>query len=378
MSQRVVRPKHIVAGPVDESARIANRPYFFGHEIRQLYAAPTPTTNRVVVGVLSFGGDLDISDCTNYWTNQCNMTSLPKVIKKYLPGAIPVPGSVSDATYENALDVQMVGAMCPTANLTIILYIAPSTNIVNFRVLMDNALNIPVTDPDTGAQLKPSIVSISWGLPEDSFRSILDSTLVSIEQRFATAVGRGINICAASGDNGARDNPRSSRLVCDYPAASPYVIGCGGTRLVSSGTTYSPSATTETAWPGSGGGDSRLFSKPAFQASVRGSRRAVPDVALVADPNTGVIVRVNGGLYRLGGTSVSAPLFAGFLACKATTTNVRAALYTAPSSAFNDIRSGSNGGFRAGVGYDRVTGRGSPAGAVLSGAILTGSGGFVV
>jgi subtilase family serine protease len=169
---------------------------------------------------------------------------------------------------------------------------------------------------------------------------------------------------------------------------------------------------------GGGGGTSRLFTQPRYQKDVvpasianyfgQGPHRAVPDVAMLGDPNTGFLVgqsqtfpdnTVRYSEYRIGGTSLSCPLFAGVVAV----TNqlhggplgfVNPRLYSlAGTSAFRDIDHGRkvttgvvrvdfvNGvDDKAGLttslrtlgqtgtlytrkGYDDVTGIGSPNGA---------------
>ena len=135
----------------------------------------------------------------------------------------------------------------------------------------------------------------------------------------------------------------------------------------------------ETAWNGSGGGTSTVFSAPQYQQGV-GGKRTVPDVAALADPNTGVASYSDGQWGVAGGTSLAAPLWAGFAALydqaaagagKSALGPANTALYQAApgGSGFHDVTSGSNGGFQAGTGYDQVTGNGSYDFSVLSKAL---------
>jgi len=117
-----------------------------------------------------------------------------------------------------------------------------------------------------------------------------------------------------------------------------------------------------------------VFTKPAYQSGLSGSGRHVPDVALVADPSTGFAVSYQGGLARVGGTSLSSPLFAGLLAgalsANGSTSGVgdiHSNLYAAPAKAFQDVVTGNNG-FAADVGYDDVTGLGAPRFGALAAA----------
>ena len=110
----------------------------------------------------------------------------------------------------------------------------------------------------------------------------------------------GVTVLAASGDDGASDGDTSGTPTVDFPAASPYVVGCGGTKLTISGSTIS----SEQAWNelsanegATGGGVSEVFALPSFQQSANVPKapngfvgRGVPDVAGDADPETGYSV----------------------------------------------------------------------------------------
>ena len=156
---------------------------------------------------------------------------------------------------------------------------------------------------------------------------------------------------ASSGDNGAEVN---------WPASSANVVAVGGTtlNLNSNGTVIS-----ETGWSGSGGGISAYETIPAYQTSygLNTTKRSVPDVSYNANPTTGVAVCYNSAWWRFGGTSAGAPQWAAIhaLGLSATNTNLYQKAKLAYSSYFRDITSGSNG-YNTTVGYDCVTGLGSP------------------
>jgi subtilase family serine protease len=160
------------------------------------------------------------------------------------------------------------------------------------------------------------------------------------------------------------------------------VVAVGGTTLPLDGAGNRTGA--ETAWNGSGGGLSAYVAEPAYQSSYgisSGGKRAIPDVAAVADPNTGVAVysstRYNGqkGWFVVGGTSLSSPLWAGFIALAdqgrgTALTDGHSALYNLATGSsygtdYHDVQSGTNGTCgaicTAGPGYDEVTGLGTPA-----------------
>ena len=356
-------------------------PYYTASQIATMYNIPTPTTSPMVVGVVSFGGGLYGNLASNglltggdvqaYWSYiGIPIANHPKVIVVPIGGAQNRP-SINDggSTAENTLDVETIGGCCPSANLTIILYIAPNA-LSSFVTMFNYMLTTPVIVDSVS--YKPTIISCSWGLAELYYPS---SLLTQINGILEAAAASGINICTATGDNGSSNGVGSitSKNV-DFPSSSPYVTAVGGTTL----TTPAPFAgyvagTIETAWSTGGGAVSTTFAKPSYQSSLPGSFRSVPDIALNADPNTGVLFIVNGTNYVYGGTSVSAPIFAAFLAAIKATTFVNPSLYAAPSTCFHDIVSGSNGGYTATGGYDNCTGLGSIIGNLLSTAILFGT-----
>jgi quinol monooxygenase YgiN len=195
----------------------------------------------------------------------------------------------------------------------------------------------------------------------------------------------GITVLVASGDDGSSDGTTGGTPTVDFPASSPYVVGCGGTKLTLSGTTIS----SEQAWNelssdegATGGGVSEVFALPTFQDRANVPKapngfvgRGVPDVAGDADPETGYNVVVDGEETVIGGTSAVAPLWAGLFALinQSLGTNVgyvNSLLYSATEEAtFHDITSGNNGAYSAGPGWDACTGLGTPNGSALLAAL---------
>uniref|UniRef100_A0A6C0KGJ5 Peptidase S53 domain-containing protein n=1 Tax=viral metagenome TaxID=1070528 RepID=A0A6C0KGJ5_9ZZZZ len=343
----------------------SNRSWFYANEITSIYNFPTPYLSRkVTVGVISFGGGLygkvspsgilTNGDVQAYWT-KCGIpaNNHPTVVIVPLLGAVNAPSD--SGTDENTLDVEMIGAGCPSPNLTIILYLAPNA-IDNFQPLIHSAITTPVSV--NGQSLTPTILSVSWAASEMYSYGTLETTL-------ASAAAKGINICVASGDNGSSDGSGNS-TTCNYPSSSPNVIACGGTSLKCPSLTYDGS-TIETTWSGSGGGISKIYGKPSYQSSLSGNHRKIPDISLNADPNTGISILLGGSYAVYGGTSFVAPLIAGYLATINASTFINPLLYTAPyGTCFHDIVSGSNGSYSAKVGYDDCTGLGSINGTSLA------------
>jgi kumamolisin len=275
-------------------------------------------------------------------------------------GANNAPGG--DADGEVMLDIEVTGAVAQ--GVTIAVYFGPNTTNGFY-----DAIAAAVHD----TVRRPSAISISWGQAESGWTA---SALDAYNALFADAAAAGIPVYAAAGDNGALDGASDGGLHVDFPASSPSVIGCGGTRL---------SAEAEIVWNklasgegATGGGFSGHFDIPAYQQGVAGVRggRGVPDVAGNADPETGYVVRVDGEDTVIGGTSAVAPLWAGLTALISQRnggpiSDVHAALYANPA-AFRDVTSGDNDGYSAGPGWDACTGLGSPDGTKLTSVLAVG------
>lgn len=336
-------------------------------EVAQAYAFPSAATGSgQCIGIVELGGGYNATDLDSFFSNLGIPT--PRVSAVSVDGATNSPtGDPSGPDGEVGLDIEMCGAIAPGAQIAV--YFAPNTD----QGFID-AVAAAVHD----ATLKPSIISISWGGPEDAWTAQSRDALNSACQDAATM---GVTVLAASGDDGASDGSTSGAPTVDFPAASPYVVGCGGTKLTISGAAIA----SEQAWNelsanegATGGGVSQVFALPSYQQSANVPKapngfvgRGVPDVAGDADPETGYDVFVDGQQSVIGGTSAVAPLWAGLLALinQSLGTNVgyvNPLLYSAKvEPAFHDITSGSNGDYSAGPGWDACTGLGSPDGAAL-------------
>jgi len=342
----------------------ATRSWFYANEITNIYKIPTPTNNKVIISVVSFGGGLygDVSntgiltngDIQSYWQIiGISPSNMPTVVIKTINGATNLP-NINDggSTIENTIDIISIGTSCPTSNLTIVLYIAPNS-FPQFPLILNAIIN------DT--TYKPNVISISWGAPEIYFDT---PTLNSVNNILQIANSRNINITVATGDYGSNDGVGGNGSYCDFPSSSPFVTACGGTNLRCPNKKYD-SLTIESSWSSGGGAISAIFSKPNYQKNLIGNKRHTPDIAMNADPNTGILYKINGQFYVIGGTSVVSPTFAGFLAASNINFFVNPTLYT-NSLAFNDILTGSNGNFKAKTGYDNCTGMGSIKGDILN------------
>jgi subtilase family serine protease len=194
---------------------------------------------------------------------------------------------------EEALDVEWAHAIAPGANIVVVE--AKSSSTKDLLTAVDVARSLPGV----------VAVSMSWGGPE------LSSQLAS-DSHFTTPAGHtGITFVAASGDEGPAGG-------AEWPASSPRVLAVGGTSLL---VDASGNYLGESAWVGTSGGFSRLESEPTYQLSQQATRRrSTPDVAVVADPGTGVEVFAtdpangSGSWLQVGGTSVGTPAWAAIIA----------------------------------------------------------------
>jgi hypothetical protein len=274
------------------------------------------------------------------------LTSSFQLIQVNLSGN---PNNTNDGwAGEETLDAEWAHAAAPGAR--IIVLEAASDSLSDLM----SAVNIARTIPGV------SVISMSWGGSEFSGETAYDSY-------FTTPAGHTpITFLAASGDSGAWYGAQ-------WPASSPNVVAVGGTTLF---TTSNGTRLFEMGWSGSGGGVSAYETEPSYQYSVQTiGRRTTPDVALDADPWTGLATYTTtpstgqGAWEQVGGTSASTQIWAGLIA---DADNVRAdfgkgtlstsmtltTLYDTPGL-FNQIAWGSNG-YPATPGYNLVTGLGSP------------------
>jgi subtilase family serine protease len=259
--------------------------------------------------------------------------------------ASPLPKKNSGWALEISLDVQIAHAICQ--NCKILLVEASSNSFSNLA-----------TAVNTAARMGANVISNSYGGSETS------STLGGAYDH------PGVAITASSGDNG---------FGVESPASYNTVVAVGGTTL---NVTASNGYGGEAVWSGSGSGCSAYFTARSWQQSSSGwsatgcgTRRGVADVAADADPATGASVydstRYQGqsGWFRVGGTSLSAPLIGAVyaLAGNAGSATYPASIPYAHTSSLHDVTSGSNGSCgttmcTGAVGYDGPTGVGTPNG----------------
>ncbi len=336
-------------------------------QVGQLYQFPKgATASGQTIGIVELGGGFRPEDLDAYFKTLGQKT--PKVI------AVPVgtgknnpTGDPNGPDGEVMLDIEVAGAVAPGAR--IVVYFAANT---------DQGFVDAIAQAVHDTKYKPSVISISWGSAEINWTH---QAMTTLDAACQSAAALGVTITVAAGDNGSSDGVSDGKDHVDFPASSPHVLACGGTRLAGSGSTIS----SETVWndPGggaTGGGYSDVFPQPAWQASGNSKNmRGVPDIAGDADPATGYIIRVDGQTMPIGGTSAVAPLWAGLIAVANQQNGkpagfIQPAIYAAKNKgAFNDVVTGNNGTQQAGPGWDACTGRGSPIAPRVIAAIKPGA-----
>jgi kumamolisin len=345
-------------------------------EIAKLYQFPPALDGTgQTIAIIELGGGFVSKDLTTYF--KALKLPKPSVVAVGVDGGRNAPGDPADG--EVMLDIEVAGAVAPKAKIAV--YFAPNTD----QGFLDALLGA-VHDN----QRKPSVVSISWGAPEDvgwtaQARNAFNSALQD-------AAALGVTVCCAAGDDGSSDirkvSDRDGKPHADFPASSPFALSCGGTTLIGTGSTIQSEVTWNEGNRGgaTGGGVSTTFAKPAYQANAKVPKpskpsggRGVPDVAGNADPATGYRIVLNGAWAAIGGTSAVSPLWAGLVALmnqRLAATGKHPVGFMHPKlyanrAAFRDISQGTNDidgtlkKYAAGPGWDACTGLGSPNGTKL-------------
>ncbi|HEY0433500.1 MAG TPA: S53 family peptidase, partial [Chitinophagaceae bacterium] len=227
------------------------------------------------IAIIELGGGFRNADLETYF--KALGLGVPVVNSVGVDGAGNQPaGSADGPDGEVLLDIEVAGAVAPAAQIAV--YFAPNTD-QGFLNAITTAIHDTVR--------KPSVISISWGAAETAWTG---QSMKSFNEAFKTAAALGVTICAAAGDDGSGDRVGDGKVHVDFPASSPYVLACGGTRLelnkqtIVSETVWNDSAKGEGA---GGGGISDFFPVPDYQQKIKlpvamtskFKGRGVPDVA---------------------------------------------------------------------------------------------------
>ncbi|NIO39546.1 MAG: peptidase S53, partial [Burkholderiales bacterium] len=281
--------------PVDENTK---RPSAF----TDLYAFPDDATGKgQCIAILEFQGGFEKTKLESYL--QRLGVKAPKIIVREIGRGRNDPRNEPNTInpdVEVYMDLEIVASTAPDA--TIVVYFGE-----NNEMGWVETLRAAVFD----ATHRPAVMSISWGWAEEYWKA---DTIKAIDDAFQKAAALGITVCCSSGDLGvfeANDPPEPFTVA--FPASSPYVLACGGTRLE----TLPGGSTKESVWNQSstigmtsGGGVSRVYDLPPFQSGsdiperfgTAQSGRGIPDVAANASSLTGYMVWADDTAMSMGGT----------------------------------------------------------------------------
>jgi kumamolisin len=366
-------------------------------DLEKRYNFPSGDCAGQKIAVAEFGGGYFASDVTAY------CTKFQRQIPQIQPVSVDAPAYTLqqilalpkqqrmeelDNSIEVMMDVEIVAGLCAGADISVYFSTFDQQGWVD---LLDKV----ITD-------KPVVASVSWGLAEDD-PSWSSSARTAIDNRLNSARLLGITVCISSGDDGSGDQIDDGRGHVDFPSCSPNTLSIGGTMLKKSGSAVkevtwwdSPGRRTNNGGGATGGGVSIFFNRPAWQnvkvksinpKSIDG--RVMPDVAALAGEPMYDLIIVNHPQVN-GGTSASTPLWAALIA------RINAQLPVAKKQRFitpllyqnglngqpigkgasQDITTGNNTsnpkpgkGYKAGKGFDAVTGWGVPDGVKLLAAL---------
>jgi kumamolisin len=328
------------------------------------------------IAIIELGGGYRTSDLKVFF-NEIGVP-MPTVASISVDKSSNDPTTPDSADGEVMLDIEVAGAVAPKANFDI--YFAPNDGDKGFI----DAITAAVHDTERN----PSVISISWGGPEDPTDQ---QGINAYHELFAAAGALGITVCIASGDHGTADLDAADwdgKIHVDHPACDDLVLGCGGTQIDNGtdvvwndGTPFDANTPGGGGWA-SGGGISEIFAVPSYQTAVNNvvsiddgkPGRGVPDIAMSA---TDYFTRVDRQEGPSGGTSAVAPLMASLVALLNQAKQKRVGflnpfLYAnAANGVVHYVTSGTNAitntlkGYDAGPGWNACAGLGTPDGKAI-------------
>ncbi len=366
-------------------------------DLEQRYNFPPGAGAGQSIVIAEFGGGYFVDDVTAY----CNKFQRPvpniQAVAVNSPAytlqqilALPTQqrNQLLGDSVEVMMDVEIIAGLCAQASISVYFSTFDQRGWVDL-------LNQVIT-------AKPVALSCSWGLAEDD-PSWSANAVAAIDDRLNAARLLGITTCVSSGDDGSGDQVDDGHAHIDFPSSSPNALGVGGTMLINSGSNIdevtwwqSPGRRTQNGGGATGGGVSTVFPRPSWQTvkvkslnagSVDG--RVAPDIAALSGPPYYDLIFVGKDAPN-GGTSASAPLWAALIArISANLPPAKQQRFLTPllyqnggsgqpvgKSSSRDIAVGNNAshpdpgkGYKAGPGFDAVSGWGVPDGVKLLNAL---------
>ncbi|WP_051857568.1 S53 family peptidase [Streptomyces cellulosae] len=294
-------------------------------------------TKVAVIG--AYASTTVASDAQTYASRHGEQTWASGQFTQDVPDGLPA--QPMDWGMEEIMDVEAVHAIAPSADVEYVA--AADATDASFLDAVSRVVDARLAD----------VVSDSWVIGADT--GVPSGTVSAFDQLFQQGAVEGVGFVFASGDHGSQaasqDGNGSPVTATEFPASDPWVTAVGGTSLAVDAdgryqwetgweSDYAALSADGTGWEtlpgsyagGSGGGPSAVFTRPSYQrhlipaSAFTGNgtlRRVVPDVAMDADPVTGMLVGQTytlpngaGGYveYASGGTSLAAPLYAGIQA----------------------------------------------------------------
>ncbi|WP_328365869.1 S53 family peptidase [Streptomyces sp. NBC_00445] len=373
---------------------------YTGKQLRAAYGAGAHTGKGVRVAITdAFASPTIAYDAASYAKKHGDAAWKTGQLRQVLPKKYTHTGADEcDAAGwygEETLDVEAVHAVAPAANVT---YVGGASCmdddlLDSLSRIVDNHL--------------ADIVSNSWG---DIEAHQTPDLAAAYDQVFQFGAAEGIGFYFSSGDNGDEVAHTGTKQV-DTPANSAWVTAVGGTSLaVGKGDSY----LWETGWgtqkallsddgkswvdfpgaytSGAGGGTSKTVAEPSYQKGVvptslaqansASGNRVVPDIAAIADPNTGFLVGQTQTFpdgsqqyseYRIGGTSLAAPVIAAVQALAQEARGGKAIGFANPaiyakygSTAYHDVTDAPTGSGLAVARVDFVNGYDASGGLATS------------
>lgn len=327
-------------------------------------------TGQTIVIVDAFGSNTIVDDANVF----SSLNNLPALTSSNFQIFTPNGSATCTSTngciagnwqFETTLDVESAHAIAPGANIALVL-------------AADNSFtNLDIANLFAVENLLGSVVSNSFGIPEIALVEFFPSELVVENGISEIAAALGISQQISTGDAGDnlivdQNNFGINSVSPNAGASSPYAVAVGGTSLFLKlnktikfqtgwGLNFSrianPTPNPPTVPPlvfgfqgGSGGGVSTFFAKPAYQAALPGNFRLLPDIAMEADPQTGIEIIVTPDsvpghqkfVEVFGGTSLSCPMFSALWAITNQAAGVPLGqaspiLYSLTGSAISDV-----------------------------------------
>ncbi len=385
---------------------------YAAYGVDALHAEGTTGKGQTIVIVDSYGSPTVQHDLDRF----SDTFGLPRTTVQIIhPDGTPpfnnsVNGSPVGWAFETSLDVQWAHAIAPDAHIVLVAANPAETEGVQGFPSIFKGEQMAINS------FPGSVISQSFAVTEQSFRSAASVQVALLGSVYKSAVSRHITVLGSSGDSGTANIDKQGRVypfpTVNWPSSDPLVTSAGGTWL-QYGWTWNPSSPTDTSFlttPGSrtepvwnepfiqaatGGGRSVLFHTPGFQSGISQSllqgARGLPDLSWNSAVDGGVLVYtsfpgVRVGWHIVGGTSAASPQLAALIALtnqladaanKSHVGYLNPFLYALPAGDFNDtvphtfgpgaVTIADNSNFGSGIagmavtpGYDLATGFGSP------------------